>query len=310
MYLLRKWAFIILIITLSLLTSCSGLLDYSYTRVKIYTAQPTAIIHNQDTIQTVRNKARLRVKRSKEPLKFSSISQDFITHHEVQAKKDLEYHHILLITAGIGHLILKKLSNNHKPLGYTYPDAIFINPDNQLSKRDYFNRRAIYFQVSLPIVNSFYFQPRDEEVKINTGLFGFQTGFDFYSAKNTFINVGFMYVGDATIGRGNEFESMTAASLQLSNNHRIKSLSIGYGFVTAAHTWRSRFLDNVSQELVTDEKSHAAVGFILPIYYQLGKSLHVGLIYKPTFYPGPRSSQIGTYEHTISFELAWKIRLR
>lgn len=295
-------------IILSFFTSCSYF-DLSYTNVKIYTSQPTTIIHNEDTLRTIRDKVRLRVKRKKEPLKFLSINDDTSANYEIKAKIDPSYYYGLILTRGLSHVIQKKFFNDYGSLNYTYPHHIFINPENQISKRDHFNRRAIYFHLSIPLVNSFYLQPIDEDVKHDIGLFGLQLGFDFFYAKSHFLNIGYMVVGSGS-RRKTEFESFIAHSFQFSKNHKIKSFSIGYGFTTEVHTWTSRFYDNRTQRLVIIDTFYTAWGFILPIYYQIGKSFQMGVIYKPTFYAGGNARETGVYEHIISLDVAWKIRLR
>ena len=191
------------------------------------------------------------------------------------------------------------------------------------------NREKFKLHLSLPHINSFRLLPKNESVKINTGFCGYTIGFDYFHVDNQFINFGVSLVMDffsplpAPFDRSGEWESMSSIYFSLSNNHRLgqynrlrktsqRHLIVGYGFSYAINTWGfyydDRFDNNLpppTREPVT--KSHSALGLIFPIYYQ-NKSLCIGVVYRPTFYR-PTLTDKFIYEHLISIDIGWKIRL-
>lgn len=56
-------------------------------------------------------------------------------------------------------------------------------------------------------------------------------------------------------------------------------------------------------------KRNLALGFVFPTYFQFGEYFSVGVIYRPTFYR-PDLTDKFAYEHLISVDFAWKIRLK
>ena len=110
------------------------------------------------------------------------------------------------------------------------------------------NNRAIGLHASLPSINFFRMTPENEGTKIRTGFFGVSIGFDYYHSKFQFINLGFTYIEGnskrtkisnppAPFTSLKEIESMNSKYFTLSNNHKIRRLSIGYGLSYAINNW-------------------------------------------------------------------------
>jgi hypothetical protein len=57
------------------------------------------------------------------------------------------------------------------------------------------------------------------------------------------------------------------------------------------------------------KKSDDALGFVFPAYMYFRKVLGVGVIYRPSFYR-PNMTDKFQYEHLISIDFVWKIRLK
>lgn len=179
------------------------------------------------------------------------------------------------------------------------------------------NKGEFNLHVSIPYVNSFHLKPIDEGVKSNTGFLGITAGLDYYYRKNQFLSLTFCGAIDfiapfpAPYSWEGEYESMSTTYIGLSNNHKIKRFSIGYGLVYAKNTWNlaiDTWPDSPPPTREPAHKSYNTLGLVLPIYFQVGKSFNIGVIYRPTFYRFTLTDQF-QYEHLISLDLAWKIRL-
>ena len=114
---------------------------------------------------------------------------------------------------------------------------------------------------------------------------------------------------------------MSSTYVSLSNNHKIQQFSLGYGLSFTKNTWNITDYgrwdyeydeqDEIIPPLIKDPitKSHFAFGLIFPIYFQLSEHFNIGVVYRPTFYR-PNMTDKFSYEHLISVDFAWKIRLK
>ncbi len=288
-----------------------------YKNMTIYTTEPSEIILYQDTIKTTDNKANLIIERKKETLNIVVTTDSLKKTVEIEPKSSFMYWSNIFFNYGIGMLFDK---NN--PKRYSYPQKIYINSSDTISRHYKYgqsnNKGEVNLHLSLPHINSFRMTPEGEIPKINTGFWGFTIGLDYYHSKNQFINIGISGVSDffvpfpAAIDISGEYELMSSSYISFSNNHRYKRFIIGYGLSYARNTWDLRYYDRFDPPPPTRnpiKKNHDAFGLILPTYLQLGEYFYLGLIYRPTFYCPALSNQF-TYEHLISIDIAWKIRLK
>ena len=319
-----RQTFYILIVSL-FMTSCATIINQPYKNVKVYTTEPSRIIHRYDTIKTVNNKANLWAERKNEILSIVAMTDSITKTIEIKPRNSFAYWLNIYPTPlfWTGFLIDK---NN--PKRYSYPNRIYINSADTISK-DYSysqsnNKRELHLHVSLPYINSFCLKPKNEKYKINTGFWGLSVGLDYFHSNNQFINLGasgvtdfFLPVIGGAVDLYGEWESMTSLYLSLSNNHKIKRFSVGYGLSFARNTWNFRDdgdfygYDEFNPPLIKDPitKSHYAFGLIFPTYFQLSEHFNVGAVYRPTFYR-PNLTEKFSYEHLISIDFAWKIRLK
>ena len=180
------------------------------------------------------------------------------------------------------------------------------------------HKGELNLHLSLPYVNSFYMKPQNEAYKVNTGIGGLSIGLDYYHSNHQFINLEISSVVDAPplpfcfVG---EHESMNSGYMSLSNNHKLGRFTVGYGLSYGRNTWKlSYYIINglpppppPTRDPIT--KSHSAFGFIFPTYFQWREHFNIGIIYRPTFYR-PTITNKFSYEHLISVDFAWKIRIK
>lgn len=313
-----KQTIIILAISI-LITSCATVLNRSHEKVKVYTTEPSTIIHKYDTIKTVNNKVNLRVERKKELLPIVATTDSITKTIEIKPRNSLAYWLNIYPTPlfWTGFLIDKK-----NPKRYSYPKRVYINSTDTTSKYYRYsqsdNKGEFHLHFSLPWVNFFSLKPQGEAYKANVGFWGFSIGLDYYHSTNQFINLGATGVMDffipfpAAVDFSGEYELMSSWFISVSNNHKLGRFSVGYGLSYGRNTWSLNYSDwgdplPPTRDPVT--KSYYSFGFVFPAYFQLGERFNLGLVYRPTFYR-PFLSEKFAFEHLLSIDVAWKIRIK
>ena len=299
------------------MTSCATIMNQPQKNLTIYTTIPSEIIYKGDTIITVDNKANFRVERNKEPISFIATADSLTKTFQVKSQNSFMYWSNIFCNYGIGMLVDRK-----NPKRYSYPQRIYVNSTNTIGRffryKQANNKGELYLHLSFPHINSFYLTPENEETKSNTGFWGLTIGLDYYHSKKQFINLGISNVSDffvpfpAAVDISGEYELMSSRYISLSNNHRLRRFTIGYGLSYARNTWDFRYYERFDPPPPTREpvkKSNNAFGLIFPTYFQLGEHFNIGVVYRPTFYRLNMTDKF-KYEHLISIDFAWKIRIK
>jgi hypothetical protein len=288
------------------LSSCVTLLSGSHKNVRIFTTEPTKVIYNQDSINTINNKAILSVERKNQPLEITLLTDS--------ALKSPTYFSNIFFNYGIGMLVDRKNSKR-----FSYPDKIYIVSSETTPKYYRFKQSnsngKLYLNFSLPYINSFLLRPVDESSKVNTGFWGISGGFDYYLRKQQFLSlnastvIAYFVPVPAPVKIIGPYEIMGSQYISFTNNYRKNRFTFGYGISIARNTWtihNNNYLDPNLRSLVS--KSNAALGLIFPTYFTVGPFLNVGLIYRPTFFRLNDTNKFA-YEHLISVDFAYKLRL-
>lgn len=302
-----------------LLSSCATVLNRPYKNVRVHTTEPSKIIHRYDTIKTVNNKANLSVERKKEVLSIVAMTDRITKPIEIKPRNSFAYWLNIYPTPlfWTGFLIDK---NN--PKRYSYPKRIYINSADTISKYYSYsqsdNKGEFHLHLSLPHMNTFCLNPKNEDYKVSIGFWGLSIGLDYYHSSNQFINIGVSGVMDfflpfpAAVDLSGEHEAANSLYVSLSNNHKVGRFSIGYGLSFGRNTWSFIYHDRFDPPPPTRDpvtRSHNVFGLIFPSYFQLGERFNIGVVYRPTFYR-PNLTNKFSYEHLISVDFAWKIRIK
>jgi len=177
------------------------------------------------------------------------------------------------------------------------------------------NKGDIYLDLSIPYANYFHVLPENEEVKNRFGFLGIGAGLDYYHSENQFLNVrgdaliDFPFPVPVSLNVGGESEHMTSITASLSNNHRIRRFTIGYGLSYARNTWQHRIYEDEPIHPPVKEsisKTHDTLGLIFPVYFRVNNIFNIGVVYHPTFFR-PNMTDKFSYEHLMSIDFAFKI---
>jgi hypothetical protein len=116
----------------------------------------------------------------------------------------------------------------------------------------------------------------------------------------------------AAVDISGEYELMSSSYLNISNNHKVRRFSFGYGFSYSKNTWDLRYYNRFNPPPPTrnpEKKSNNALGLVFSSYYLTGKRFTLGIVYRPTFYR-LNAEPVFKYEHLLSLNFGWKIRLK
>ena len=300
-----------------LMSSCATIVNQPYKYVTVHTTEPSTIIYRRDTINTIDNKVHLKVERKKETLSIVAATDSLTKTIRIESRNSFMYWANIL-NCGTGMLVDMK-----NPKRYSYPDKIYINSADKIDRYYLYgkanNKGELYLHLSPPpSICLFQMTPENEGIKVHVGLEKFAVGLDYYHSKNQFIHLGVSKVvsgGDFSL-KIYKSELINSDYICLSNNYKIGRFSIGYGLSYAKNTWEYEkwewghlFFIPVPVTVESAKKNHNAFGLIFPGYFQLGEYFYVGVVYRPTFYR-PNVMDKFSYEHLISVDFAWKIRLK
>lgn len=311
-----KQTLIILAISL-LFTSCATILNRNWINSTIYTTAPSVIVFNTDTVKTIGNKAQLKLEREKKIVEIIAITDSLEKKVLINPKSSIAFYSNIYFNYGIGMLV-----DRANPKRYTYPHRIYINSSDTIGRSfghgHANNKGELLLHLSLPYINSFHLTPENEGTKTNTGFWGFTAGLDYYHSKNQFINFSVSAVTDffvpvpAAVDISGEYELMASKYLSISNNHKIRRFSLGYGLSYSRNFWAFIYSDRFGAPPPSRDpvnKNNITLGLIFPSYFQIGENFNIGVVYRPTFYRPDLLNKFA-YEHLISLDLAWKIRLK
>ena len=297
------------------LSSCATVMNQAHQGITVYTTAPSRIVYGPNTYYTTDGKVELIMVRGGEAKPITAIADSTEKTIILNPGNSFMYYANIPCNFGLGMLVDRNTLKK-----YTYPKRVYINSADTLSqyfRHDLTDRRGeLYLHLSVPHINSFLMQPQGEGIRANTGFWGLAIGLDYYHGKNRFANFTAAGVADfflpfpAVIDLKGEHEAMRSSYISISNNHHIRRFSVGYGLSLARNTWRFDNFDAFGSPptRAPAKKSHRALGLVFPVYYGAGEYFNAGLIYRPTFLRLADANPL-RYEHLISIDFAWKIRL-
>lgn len=203
------------------------------------------------------------------------------------------------------------------PISKSYLD-FRNNFSNYFSKKHITNKGQINLTFSIPLVNSFDFRPNGEGQKTSTGFLGISTGIEYYHSEYKFINLNATAVLNsivpvpAPVSYKGEVDFLSALAISLTENHKFNRFTFGYGLIFSKNNWKfdnTEYDENVPNSKKPIFKSNYGIGIITNGYFRAGENFYIGINYKPTLLNIKPASKF-QYEHVISFDLMWKIRLK
>lgn len=317
---------VLYLLTILLLSSCATLVLRKNYTINVSADLPNAKAEILDSVYIL--PAKFVIKRSKEDLKIKLFNDSLRMDYVVKASPNATFlywnlvcYPILPVMYGVDFTNQKRFYYGKSIYLYSYDTTRILRPKISKNYYDYWTKAyptekgEINLTYSMPWVNSFYMQPKQESFKANTGFWGISAGLEYFYRQNKYIALTGSAVMDffipfpAAVDFSGEVESMYSVYASLTDNYNFRRFTVGYGLNFSRNTWRLDYHNRFDPPPPTREpvaKSSNSIGFTLDGYHQVVKRLYVGLIYRPTFlnvYPDVDFK----YEHLISMDFKWKI---
>ena len=310
--------FLIILIPALLLSSCARFFNAPSQTVWLHTNGPATIISGKDTLKTGNNQVRLRTERKHEPLQLTVATDSITKTVNIPAHNSFMYWSNLYSTCGIGMLV-----DRNSPKRYAYPSRIYLHTnDTTATWKGYqpsYRRGELLLHLSVPYVNHFVFHPQGESYRSNTGFWGLSVGLDWFHSPSRFWAVQTSTMTDlfvpvpAAVDISGEYELMSTAGISVTHHHILKWFSLGYGISYARNSWDLRYYNRFGApppSRTPVKKSHNSLGLVFPCSYKWREHFNVGLVYRPSLFQTDNPGRGFLYEHVISLDLAWKLKLK
>lgn len=169
-----------------------------------------------------------------------------------------------------------------------------------------------------------YQKPRTGEVRVRLGLpwfnhiasknatrlgrfgfFGESVGLEYSYCDKRFMEIEYdLVAASPTFFPPRDVREYFTWGFALSHHHLIGRVSVGYGLSYTHY----EYVETDSQGSQS-AGLHSSAGAILKGFYRMGRTLHIGVVYRPTFYRTD-IEPAWTYEHSLSIEFAWRFVIR
>lgn len=302
------------------LTSCATIINKRTYPLRINTNAQNATAKVYDSVYKL--PADVQVTRSSKKLpvilNYDTITKVYIAKSKLMSKSSLSN----LIFGGLypEALVVDLLTKK----GYYYGDELFLDiHDTIMEAKSIVLRSTNYvpnpknsfnIDISIPYANGFLLQPENNGIKRGFGFFGISGGAEYFYKENKFVKlntggiINFPIPLPAAIINDGDTQSFSSVYTTLTDNYQLNRFNLGYGLSFSANRWHYNYGDdNYTNQKDKTERSRN-LGLSFNGYYRLGKAFHVGFIYSPTFVSVYPQTEL-LYQHTISFDLLWKIRI-
>ena len=196
------------------------------------------------------------------------------------------------------------------------PDLLYIKRKPRIF--EIYGKGTWDLRLSFPYINHFILKPDGEKDISSTGFIGAAIGFDYYHQNSQYLNIMIGAVMDLfapipipicyDVNEYREVEFCSSYFIGVTNNHRYKYFSLGYGLSYSHNLWRHNY-GNYDVTLYDKKYTDNTLGLMLTSYWFFNRSFCLGIIYRPSFLR-LNTSPTFKYEHLISIDLAWRIRLK
>ena len=211
-------------------------------------------------------------------------------------------------------------------LNFSSPPDV-LHAKRELRKHEIYGKGTWDLRYSLPYINHFIANPDGEKTVSRMGFLGEMIGVDYYYHNTRYLSliVGAIMSNEIPAPAATEYwyseevverDFCAALFVGLTNNHRYKFLTLGYGLSYSRNFWRHNYYgggyddEGYYKELPpSKEYIDNSLGLMFSAYWVSKSSFNVGVIYRPSLF---RLSETPTfkYQHSISVDFSWKIRLK
>jgi len=311
-----KWGLGYLIILL-VLSSCATIFSKKTYNLSVFSKDRNARIIYKDTTYPLPTKIRVTRSKADLPLIFTtdSISRPVV----VKARPDGRFVGGNLVWLYFAPIAYAVDLTSIKRFGYGGALMLNTRDTTTIFRHPIANRRFreswkikkgdVHWQLGYQILSNYQFQPSGEEMKTSGGCMGFRLGLSYAYKDGHFVCLTGgaavdTYMPFTIIDFDGLYEIMSSSYIAVTDNFQWKRFRLGYGPAFARNTWDLRYsskFDPTPPTRQPETKRSHSLGILLAGSYQLNRTLHLGICYRPTFLqisPDTRWS----YEHMLSLE--------
>lgn len=319
--------FFFLLVLSASLSSCATLFRKGYQSLQVTCSDPQAGIVVGEADSVHKSPFTAKVNRSKHDLMFRVVNDQNTDTFYLKPSLSNEF---TLLNLGLAHgAPLGYLIDMTNPRRFDFGDAVHLNLQDtvrelhteQHTKRmqyldmEFEKRKGnIDLLIGLPYINGFNSRPSGQNVRVNTGFWGYSLGLNYYYRSDRYLHVSLAGASDiwvavpAAITPSDVGESLYTSYIQMSHFFYIKRFELGAGLSFARNSWL--FYDTTNpNEYISISRRHNAIGAVFSALHTFGRHFSAGFVYRPTFwqvYPSIEQK----YEHLISFEFRFQIPVK
>jgi hypothetical protein len=307
----------LLVIPLMLcLTSCATIFNSKEYSINLYSNNTKAKAKVYDSIYSL--PADVTVKRSKDDLKVvlmtDSITKEFIITSRLNPQ---------FIWGNLAFGLYGYITDFTNPKRFYYGNELLLNDfgtgeefNGRLKNKYATVKGQFNILFSMPYINGFYMQPRNEGVKKLGGFFGVSIGAEYYYRDNKYLkftagsSIDFFIPVPAPVAYDGVNQFATAYNFTLTDNYKLNRFTLGYGFNYGIHQWQLVNSGYKTEGLLPAprKKISHGMGLSTSTYFRFSKVFFAGVVYNPTFFTVYPTTKL-SYQHVISLDLLWKIKL-
>jgi hypothetical protein len=317
-----------LFLLLAMLPSCATVISRRAYQMRVRSNAKVATITYKDSIYTL--PATIKVRRAKAPLTLDFITADTTKHIRISPHLNpaFVFGNLAWVQVAPAAYLLDLASIKR----FTYGRNLYLNTADTstiypLSKRRWLRYRTksyaprngdVGLAFTVPVVSHFLLQPDGEPMKDNFGCLGlgaalsyaFQDGRSIALSGGVAIDMIMPF--PAPVDYMGEFERNRTVWVSVMEMHHTKRLSFGYGVCYSRNTWTLDYdADFTGLPLPPGypvSKSQEGIGITAAGYFRPNRVINLGLQYRSSLLNLNRGS-FGPYEHTVSLEVSFPIKL-
>ena len=314
--------FIFLVVTLVVASSCATLFNKPYKTVSINVDTPCKLVIEKDTF-AIKQEEKIKFARKNGGITFTTIALDSVKNDYFIPSKVSSTIYWNIPVLGITGIIVDLFSRKK----FSYPHYINLTPGAKSTKYTTYRttqKGDIFFNVSIPLFNVIEVNMPLTGSNLQGNMLGFGLGLDYYHTNNQFVNLSgtsindFFTLKETNLDDTYSFTDIRSNYLSITNNHKIKNISLGYGLSYSRNQYLDDYdtylpvIDSTTKIIPYNKKNSTSevtqnVGLFFTLKIQAGKYLYASFNYRPSIIQLGRIDPY-VYEHYTGFELCYKFK--
>ncbi len=295
-------------------TSCATLLNRPYTSIEII--PENTIRAKVGTIEGTINPPGMNflVLRQNKPLTIEVSNDSASNILTICPQNSFAWYANIFTNYALGMLV-----DMNNPKRYGYPRRLYLSGDLSVTRREPSSSPkssgSMYLHFTIPYINQIHLQPLNEGVRSSFGFLGFAGSLEYFHSDNRSIELttgaltDFFLPFPVAVDYGGEWQSSSSVYMSLALKSYKNRFYGGFGLHISRQFWNLNYGYFGDPAPPTRPEAHLAYltsGPLLLVGWQPGRFTRITLNYRPGYF---RFSASNAYEHVISLEFGWRLKL-